>query len=69
MKKVFTWTTLVLTVLLSTVLIQNTESITVDFLFWHVQMPLIVLLFVVGALGVLFGIVLNLYLSSRKSRH
>lgn len=53
------WLTIAIVALLALFTIQNLVTVEVTFLFWAVQLPRAILVFVVFALGALFGWILN----------
>ncbi len=57
----------VLIVLLTLLVVVNTDNVRVNLLFTHVTLPLIVLLVVVAVVGALIGALLTL--AARRSRH
>jgi len=46
----------VVAVLLIIIIVQNTQAVPTHLLFWTVSLPLVVLLFVVGLVGVALGL-------------
>jgi len=59
------WLTIAIVALFALFTFQNLVTVEVTFLFWAVQLPRAILVFVVFALGALFGWILN---SARRHR-
>ncbi len=67
MKQIKLILALLITAVLAVVLFQNSGPAQVSVLFWHAQMPLIVLLALVAALGILIGMFLQMGLGRGKT--
>ena len=67
MKQIKLILALLITAVLAVVLVQNSGPAQVSVLFWHAQMPLIVLLALVAALGILIGMFLQMGLGRGKT--
>lgn len=55
MRSVRTWLLIALAVVLAIVFMQNLAPVRVDLLFWGFEMPLVVILVIVAALGFVIG--------------
>ena len=61
-------TTLVLIVLASVFLIQNTQVVEINILFWSISMSSAIMVVMLLVIGILIGWFLNSYLSNKKEK-
>jgi uncharacterized integral membrane protein len=68
MKRLKLATVLVLSLILVLLVVQNTASVQAHFLGFTAEMSLVILLFLVGALGFVSGLVLGFMLKGRRGQ-
>ncbi len=68
MRKFKIWTAGVVSILLLIVVIQNTGEVAVSFLWMGAQMPMLLMLLLVGLLGVTLGVLLGLLYARRRDQ-
>lgn len=59
---------LILTALLLVIMLQNTQTVIIRFLFWEIILPQIILIFLVLVIGFLLGYIVSTLSASRRSR-
>ena len=60
------WAILLISILILVVMLQNIESITIQILFWHFNIPLLLLILLVTVIGFVIGYFICSLLSKKR---